>query len=218
VNATTDRKQFYLIRHAAPALPDNRRRFLGRTDLPLSPEGLQQAKTLAYQLRLTDLTAIYCSNLARSRQTASELARGRALVPQVKTWLCEINVGSWDLLAMDDARRLYPREFSRRDADLAGEPFPGGESLHDVQQRVIPGFLRLVEEVSGTVALVGHRAVNIALLSHLEGIRLKDAFSIPQEYCALNIIDAERGGDDSWKFAVRRVTSQPPRRPLHEAQ
>ena len=34
----------YLVRHGRPALPDYEMRFLGRTDLPLSPEGEELAR------------------------------------------------------------------------------------------------------------------------------------------------------------------------------
>lgn len=198
----------YLVRHARPALPDRQRRFLGQTDLPLSPEGVRDAQSLAERLRQIDLQTVYCSDLVRSRDTAAILVAGRGLVPQERSWLREIDAGLWDLLTFEEARSRYPDEFARRDANLAASPFPGGESLRDVEARVVPGFLELLDERAlraegGDILLVGHRAVNVVLLSHLLGRSLASAFTIPQDYLAVNVI--ETGVDDHgarW-FSVR---------------
>ncbi len=196
-------RRVYLVRHAAPTLPDGQRRFLGLTDLPLSAEGVRQAHALADRLRECGVSAIYCSGLARSRHTATILAEGRRLVPQERHWLREIDTGSWDLLSFEEVSRLYPQEWAARESDLADTPFPGGESLREVQKRVVPGFFDLLDEREGDMLIVGHRAVNVVLLASLTDKPLALAFTIPQDYCALNVIEVSIEATGCRRFSVR---------------
>ncbi len=198
-------RRVYLVRHAAPALPDGQRRFLGQTDLPLSVAGVRQAQALAARLQRYRLSAVYCSDLVRSRHTADILAAGRGLVPQEKRWLREIDAGAWDLLTFDEVGRLYPLEWAARESDLAGTPFPGGESLRNVQERVLPGFFTLLDECADDMLIVGHRAVNVVLLSSLTDSPLALAFTIPQDYCALSIIEVSTEEAGRRRFSVRAV-------------
>jgi len=182
-------------------MPEGPRRFLGQTDLPLSPRGVEQALALAKRFAPLSVSGVHSSDLERARQTASILARGRDLHVQEHKWLREIDAGAWEMLTFEEARERYPREHAAREHDLAGSPFPGGESLRDVEARVVPGFQRLAADAAaqgtGDVIVVGHRALNVVLLSHLLGSPLEDAFSIPQDYCAVSAIRtglAEDGG------------------------
>ena len=204
-HAATPRR-VYLVRHAQPALPDGRRRFLGRTDLPLTAHGIEQARLLAERLGDVVFGAAYCSPLQRSRHTADILTAGRPVAVQERAWLVEIDVGLWDLLAFDEVRRLYPEEYAVRESDLGGAPFPQGESLQDVEARVLPGFWSLLEETAGDVLVVGHRAVNVVLLNHLLGEPLSRAFNIRQEYCDTSIIELHGDGDGVCHFQVRLPT------------
>lgn len=199
-------RRIFLARHARPVMPDGPRRFLGQTDPPLAPQGIDQARELARRLAVFPLTAVYSSDLQRSRQTAVLLAAGRGLEIQERDWLREIDAGSWEMLTFEQARELYPEEHAARERDLAGTPFPGGESLLDVQARVVPGFAGLLDvadrDNAGDLLVVGHRALNAVLLSHLLGRPTASAFAIKQEYCALTVIDTYVADDGHRRFEV----------------
>ena len=60
----------YLVRHGHPQLPDGRKYYLGRTDLPLSPQGIAQAQWLEQFFARPPVAAICHSPLCGCRQTA----------------------------------------------------------------------------------------------------------------------------------------------------
>lgn len=69
----------YLLCHGALAA-GSRDRFIGQLDLPLAPDGIAQAEALGEVLRERPIDAIYCSDLARSQQTARIIA-GQTAIP-----------------------------------------------------------------------------------------------------------------------------------------
>ncbi len=202
----TEHRRIFLVRHAEPVMPEGPRRYLGQTDPPLSPRGMDQAKALARGLSAVPFVAAYSSDLRRSRQTAAALVAGRDLEVRERTWLREIDAGSWEMLTFEQAGESYPDEHAARERDLAGTPFPGGESLVDVQARVVPGFAALAadahHEDPGDLLIVGHRALNVVLLSHLLDRPLADAFAIKQDYCAVSVIAMKPGADGRLRFEV----------------
>lgn len=195
-------RRIYLVRHAQPVMPDGRRRFLGQIDPPLSAAGIEQAHRLAARFCKVPLHCAYSSDLERSRRTATILTAGRDLEIREKQWLREIDAGAFDLLTFEEARERHPEAYAAREQDMAGFPFPGGESLRDVEARVLPPFLSLVEGTTGDVLMVGHRAVNVVLLSHLMSRPLASAFKIPQEYCAVSVIETDLDIDGRRRFSV----------------
>jgi broad specificity phosphatase PhoE len=188
-------------------MPEGPRRFLGQTDPPLTRRGIGQARELAQQLTDFPLAAVYSSDLERSRRTAVIAAAGRGRQVEERSWLREIDAGLWEMLTFEQAKEFYPQEYAAREHDLAASPFPSGESLSDVEARVVPGFLGLLEEADrtgpGDLLIVGHRAVNVVLLSHLLGRPLASAFGIKQDYCAVSIIETGPAEDGSRCFSVR---------------
>ena len=116
--------------------------------------------------------------------------------------LREIDVGRWDGLAFEEVVRLYPREHVERERDLIGYPFPGGESFRDLQKRVVPAFLRIVDGADGNILVVGHKGVNRVLLAHVLGLPLRELFSIRQQHCGVNIIRASVLPDGSRRMLV----------------
>ena len=71
---TQDReKKIFLLRHGSLEIADDEKRFIGQTDLPLSERGRRQAKLWSRQLTDLPLDRIYCSDLQRCRETASQV-------------------------------------------------------------------------------------------------------------------------------------------------
>jgi broad specificity phosphatase PhoE len=116
--------------------------------------------------------------------------------------LREIDTGLWEGLTLEEAQRLYPREHAERERDLVGYPFPGGESFRLLQRRVVTAFLDILDEDGGNVLVVGHRGANRVLLCHLLGLPLERLFSIEQDYCCVNLIEASPLPDGSRKIDV----------------
>lgn len=150
--------RLFLVRHGQVA--SNRDfRYVGRSDEPLTETGEEQAAALGVALAQVGLRGLYSSPLTRTRQTAEFIAEasGVTLVPEER--LREQDFGEWEGLTRTEVRALgeEQRGYLRAlDADPS-LPAPGGESLLDVQQRILDlvGELEAKGE-EGPIALVSH--------------------------------------------------------------
>jgi broad specificity phosphatase PhoE len=196
----------YLVRHAEPLLPDHVRRFIGaRSDPPLSPDGIAQARELTARFEQVRLDEVWSSGLTRSLQTA-EIASGLpAGAIRIEPRLREIDLGLWDGLSGLEIRERYPREYAERESDLVGYRFPEGESFSELQERAVAGFIHLVETSMRAGAdhtlVVAHKGANRVILCHFLGLPLDRMFTIEQEYCAVNVLRAAE--DDEGRVRIR---------------
>ena len=188
--------QVFVARHAE-SLGGDGRRFLGQADPALGSRGEEQARRFAEELMAMTggacFDAIYGSDLQRCLRTADIVAERCGTTVQAERWLREIDVGLWEGLTWEEARQAYPVEHAERERDVVGQPFPGGESFKDLWARVVPGFLRLIDESLAAghrrVLVVGHKGVNRVILAHMMGLPLEDLFSIEQDFCAVAVLE-----------------------------
>lgn len=184
-------REIYLIRHGEIEPANGLKRYIGQADLQLTARGLRQAQALADELSEARLTAVYCSDLRRSVETATVIGQPHGLKPEVRVELREIALGDWEELTFDEVRRRRPEEFMERGNDIVNFRPSGGESFFDCSCRVLPAFYSLLRETRGNAAIVGHAGVNRIILSQLTGASLADLFDIPQDYGCMNVIRQE---------------------------
>jgi broad specificity phosphatase PhoE len=182
----------FLLRHGATRA-DGHRRFIGQTDLPLSPLGRRQALAWRRWFAGRWLARVYTSDLRRAWDTARIVA-GRGPFPEALPALREIHLGEWEGQAMEAVRHRFPMEFQRRGADLAGFRPPGGESFGDLQARVWPAFQRLSAQNPGDLLIVAHAGVIRVLVCRLLGMPLEHLFRLQQDTGALTILQRRKGG------------------------
>ncbi|GAU77649.1 alpha-ribazole phosphatase [Fusibacter sp. 3D3] len=185
------KKTLYLIRHCRPTLVDGQRRFIGQTDLPLSEDGVIQAKALGQFFKDKDIEAIYCSDLMRSYDTAKEIGLQNELHVQVITAFKEINLGQWEGETFAEIARCYPEAFQARGQDIGYFRPPEGESFIDLSKRVLPIFEKIIRQDNKSVVIVGHAGVNRMILCNLLNIQMKNMFKISQNYGGINIIQGK---------------------------
>ena len=137
-----------------------------------------------------ELSAVYCSTLARAVQSAEIIAKPYNLSPVRKADLRERSFGLWEGMTFTEIRGKYPDEFAAWAANpLAYSPL-GGETTLDVRDRVIGAVDTILREHAGQhVAIVAHGGVNRIILCHILGIPLENIFRIEQDYAALNIVE-----------------------------
>ncbi|MFI7134044.1 bifunctional RNase H/acid phosphatase [Nonomuraea sp. NPDC050153] len=165
-----------LLRHGETALSVERR-FSGRGDAELTPNGLAQAAAAAERLSREPyrLDAIVSSPLKRARQTAEAVARRTGLDVEVDEDLRELDFGEWEGHTFTEVQRRWPAELSTWLADPETAP-PGGESFATVARRVQAAGERLVERYEGrTVLAISHvtpikMLLRQALLAPLESL------------------------------------------------
>ncbi len=148
-----------LVRHGATPLTVERR-YSGRGDIDLSPEGETQAEAVATRLA-TMLgpradPVLVSSPLTRSRRTAEFIAPRLAVPVTIDEAFVECDFGAWEGLTYAEVQRGWPAEMAAWLASTSVAP-PGGESFRDVDARVRPAVTRLVaEHVGQAVVVVSH--------------------------------------------------------------
>jgi broad specificity phosphatase PhoE len=134
--------------------------------------------------------AVYCSDLARTVESAQLLTGERGLVPVACPEFREINIGRWEGMTLAEILERFQEEFSERARSIASFRIVGGESFADVRARALPRLQRLLREhPGGTVLLVAHGGLNRVILCDALGLDLSCLMRLEQAYACLNIID-----------------------------
>jgi broad specificity phosphatase PhoE len=139
-------EQICLIRHGETAWSLSGQH-TGRTDIPLTEHGEEQARRLAERLRGTSFAAVFVSPLQRARRTC-ELA-GLSATARVDDTLHEWDYGEYEGLTRAQIRKRQPNW------DVFGDGCPGGESPQQVQARA-DGVLARLRALDGRVAIFSH--------------------------------------------------------------
>ncbi|OLZ08268.1 histidine phosphatase family protein [Sulfobacillus thermosulfidooxidans] len=160
----------YLIRHAETVL--NRKNVLqGWADAPLSDNGMLQAMKLSGVL---PPWPIFSSDLKRALHTAELLAApGQRIQPDAR--LREIHVGVWQ--GLSKARLGQTSLWQQYQRSPSTFRFPAGESLKDLQNRIVGAFYEYQERLDRFI-IVSHRLAIKSLLCHLQGWSLDQIHSI----------------------------------------
>lgn len=168
-----------LIRHGMTE-GNRKKQYIGTTDEPVCPEGIQQLKLLKRQAQETgrdyEAQLVYVSPMLRCTQTAEILFEG---VPDaVKTIsvpeLREMDFGAFEGRAWKDDLEHDPEYLKWLETDCEGA-VPGGERRIEFAQRCIAGFRQAMRQAQEsdrrqhieTVAFVVHGGTMMSILSEL---------------------------------------------------
>lgn len=141
-------------------------RLQGRTDMPLTDLGREQARRLGDWLarRKVACDATYCSPLARAKETADIVTGGARLpTPVVMDSTAEIHAGSLENMTRDEIVAAHPEFRDRRLSSLGDFSAYGGESYDDVMARVdqtIETLFARHRESAHKVLIVAHGGFN----------------------------------------------------------
>ena len=151
-------------------------RFTGWVDVPLSPRGIQEAKDAGEKLRTFTFDRAFTSVLARANETlrlALE-AIGQTGIPVEKDKaLNERMYGELQGLNKDETVKKYGEaqvKIWRRSYDV---PPPGGESLKDTAERVLPYYEQTIKPYllkGETILIAAHGNSLRALVMYLDNI------------------------------------------------
>lgn len=147
---------------------------------PLTPQGIEQARTAGEQLESMNLDVIITSPVLRARQTAELVAERTGAKVIVDDRLAEINSGSWDgktYTQVKESRDAYDALDIDAKYDMPrGET---GESWHEFNDRIGGVYQELLETYKGkTILCVGHFATLVYLQKHYEDASLYDVEKI----------------------------------------
>jgi len=200
--ATDTLTTFLLVRHALHELGGGT--IAGRRDgVRLSDEGRAQADELAGRLDGVRIDAVYSSPMERTLETSRPLARRIGAPVQVCEDLHEIEYGEWTGARLDSLRGAP--EWVRWNSFRSGSRPPGGESMIDVQRRVVSCLMRLRRRhPAGRVVLVSHGDVIKAAVAYCLGAPLDLFQRIEISPASVNVIVI--GDEGPWVVCTNSVT------------
>lgn len=170
--------QLYLIRHPAPQVAEGV--CYGRTNLPLMHE--VGAAAARIRPRLPTQLPFYTSPLQRCRQLAE------ALHPQPRSDLRvqEMNFGIWEMQPWDTVSREALTGWA---SDPLGFVPPQGESVGQLQNRVLDFVAEIGNLGLEAAVLVTHAGVMKAIVGHVQKLPAKQWMALKFEYEAIVSVD-----------------------------
>ena len=144
--------KLYIARHGETAW-NVENRVSGRTDIPLTERGMEQARLLAKNAMDKGIEVIIASPLLRARQTAQAVSDAIGIPVEIDERLIELDFGIFEGGPRTDPDFQYTRaQFPTR--------YPGGESAFQLAHRVYGCLEDVKKKYAGkTVLLVCHGGV-----------------------------------------------------------
>ena len=180
----------FLLRHGETAW-NKLGRVMGRTQVPLGADGVQQIQKIAPLVATLEPDAIYTSPLRRAVQTAKVVAAETKLPICKSEGLNEIAYGEWAGRYFED---LIDDELYRRFIKSPAKTIlPGGETISDVQRR----GLKVIEEAAqkipgGRFLFVSHGDVIRAILCHYMKLPLNEYRRLRVDNGSLSALQTDR--------------------------
>ena len=182
--------RLYLVRHGATQLSAEDR-FSGAVGVDLSDEGRAQVARLGERLRPERITAVYCSPLSRTVETARIIAGSCGVDIHELDGLREIGHGRWEGLTRREVEAQFPDEYSAWEEDPFSFAPEGGESGVAVLARALPAVRQVVTRHPGArVLVVSHKATIRLVMSSLLGFDPRGYRDrLDQAPASLNVLD-----------------------------
>jgi len=183
--------RLFLVRHGE--VDSNRQmRYLGRTDEPLNAVGRRQAADLARAFGSIAVDALWSSPLCRAVATAEAVADATGADLRIDDRLTELDFGRWEGLTRRSAGERSPedRELVRRWEVEPEVRTPGGESLADLQSRVLAAVDDIVRRNPGSsLVIVSHMGPVKVLLCAALGLPLDHLGRIFLDPATISVVD-----------------------------
>lgn len=189
-----------LVRHGETAW-NAEQRMQGHKDLPLNPEGLEQAEQAARRFLGMKVAAIYSSDLLRACQTATPIAAALNLPIERLTALRERNYGRCEGLVHSEIVSRYPDDAHALRDRIPDYVLPDGESLEQHRHRIHQCLADLAQRHAGeTVVVVTHGGVLDLIYRHATGTPLEKPrdFPIPNTGICWLTIEADTWRIERW--------------------
>ncbi len=156
----------------------------GLTDVHLTDEGREEARRAAKTLEDIDLHRAYSSKLTRAKHTLDEIVQHLDRHDMERTEHEELNERDYGELTGKNkwqVKEEYGEEKFMAWRRSWDHPVPGGETLKDVSQRVLPFYEQhILEDLrSGKNVIVAAHGNSLrALMKHLEDVADDDAHKV----------------------------------------
>lgn len=151
-------KKLYLVRHGESEW-NILKKVQGQQDIPLTENGLQQAKLIANRLVNEKIDKIYSSDLIRAYKTAQIIGNKLNLEVIPMKELREINFGKWEGLTGDIISSKYNKEHCLWLKEPEKLQIEGAETLKQLQDRAMEGINKIINDNNvDNILIVSHSA------------------------------------------------------------
>ena len=183
-----------IVRHAE-AKGNKKRIFHGWTDSEITEKGHIQAMHVAERLRNTHIDIIYTSSLKRCVQTASYIANVKGLPIIERDNLKEINGGKWEDEPWAVLPEKWPKEYYLWDNTPHLLKMPDGESMVELQRRVVNEIQYIIDKNKGkSICVVGHGTAIKTKMCYFYNSGLEEMVNIPwYDNTSVTIVDYING-------------------------
>lgn len=172
------------MRHAQTS--DNLvKRYTGSNDrIGISKEGRKQIKNTIPFLKSKNIQIIFSSPFKRCLQTAMELKKFLKVSLITDERLKEVNYGKWQGLTSEEVKEKFPEIYKARGNDPVNIPPSEGETLLEMQRRVIKAIEEIISTNKNTLVIT-HGSCIHATLMHYQEINLMKFWAFSQK-CKLS--------------------------------
>ena len=184
--------RFFLIRHGDCAGLGER--ISGRLPgVQLTDKGRVQVNDLAERLSEYKIDHLYASPLQRTRETADIIGNRLKIDPVTRDALLEIDFGEWS--GLDFAQLKQSDGWEQFNTFRAGTRIPGGETVAEVQARMVAEILYLTgRHPSSSIALVGHSDPLKTLIAYFLGVPLSLMLGFSLNTASVSILEIDGSG------------------------
>jgi len=187
-----ERRRILLMRHGAVEYFDDQGRPYPPDDVPLTPQGVRQARAMGEAIAAAGVTIdrAITSGLARTRSTAEHVLGAAGVAPPVeyRSELQEIRGGQLSSIPDAELRAAFIAAFEG--PVPLDTRFLNGETIRQLLDRTLPSIQRLIADDDwDTLLLVLHGGVNRGILSWFLTGQPLFLGGLAQDPGCLNVID-----------------------------
>jgi ribonuclease H / adenosylcobalamin/alpha-ribazole phosphatase len=204
-----DTTTLILVRHGVTVHTESRKFSggLGGRNPGLTEEGRAQARATADWLAplADEIDVVLSSPVRRTLETAEVIAARLGTTFVTEDGLAEMEFGTWEGMTFAEVRETYPDDLDAWLGSVDTGP-GGGESLREVEKRVLASLDRLVCEHAGkTVLAVSHVTPIKVLVAHVMGAPLESVHRMELAPASVTVLSFF--GDD--RMALRMFNARP---------
>lgn len=176
-------KQIYLVRHGETEWSKNGKH-TGLTDIPLTENGISQAKHLGQRLKGLSFDHVFASPLKRAYDTCCLCGfEGQAKITDA---LLEWNYGDYEGKKTPDIHQTHPGW------NIFQNGAPNGETTEDVTKRA-DDFIQELEALEGTITVFSSGHFSRALTVRFLGFPIVEGRHFMLSTASLSILSYEHG-------------------------
>ncbi|MBN2796794.1 MAG: histidine phosphatase family protein [Clostridia bacterium] len=180
----------YLLRHGE-TVGNVKGTFAGNTDTPLTEFGIEQGKLAYNKLKDVDIDVVISSPLSRAVDTAN-LVISHPLILDER--LKEMHFGLFENMTYQEICEHYPDQIITWQNEGLYYTFPEGESVKSFYDRVIEGYLNILEtHREKNILIVAHSGVIRSILAHEISEKFEHYWKYKIDNCGLAIIEYHKG-------------------------